>query len=290
MSGARAEQPAFDSRQSEVFVLGSGESILDLTDEQKQYIARGTCVAMNKYLLFWEKVGIWPTHYFLADAHYPAIRVYQETYRIVRSSGNSVHYLLDSKFARKFGEESLGRQSLYANLLSFGHNLLKYRYLYKPWLHPSPVTYFKRPHAYISHPRWAHSIDEPLYFFRGSLTVLINLLTVLGLGRTIKLVGVDLNTDNFFSSEISRRPELFDVHLRGMMKDAEKIHPTEKSLNGSLPGICDKFPEVLEHVERSGFKLVCCNPDSLLVTKGKCDIGDVISGSADSSGRLVGHT
>src|SRR4029453_12249098 len=54
-------------RHSELTILGSGPGLLELSDTEKDYLRQSPTVAMNRYLAFWDLVGIWPTFVYLAD-------------------------------------------------------------------------------------------------------------------------------------------------------------------------------------------------------------------------------
>ena len=51
-----------------VIILGSGESILELTPKDINYInSCKTVIAVNKFGLFYKKSGIIPTHFYFHD-------------------------------------------------------------------------------------------------------------------------------------------------------------------------------------------------------------------------------
>ncbi|MEM1211456.1 MAG: hypothetical protein AAGI68_04075 [Planctomycetota bacterium] len=269
-----------------VYVLGSGESLLGLTAGQKAELARHPRVAMNKYLLFWEKVGVWPSHLFLADAHYPAVRVYQESHRVIASGvaeGRSgVHFLLDRLYARKYGAGRWRGRAGWANLKTFGRGLLSQRFVYRPWYRPEPVTFFAHEIASQSSPGWARSLEEPLYFYRGSLTVLINLLCLLFPGRELCLLGVDLTGPSFFDAELTARPELHDRYVRlEREQPGEGLHATQRVIEG-LPGVMSRLPEVVEHAAGMGVRVTCGSRSSLLVSEGVCEYVSVPEADADA--------
>ncbi|MFM1920864.1 MAG: hypothetical protein RLZZ303_2498 [Candidatus Hydrogenedentota bacterium] len=256
-----------------VYVLGSGASLLRLGPEECARVERGPAVAMNKYLLFWELAGIWPSHYFLADIHYPALRVYEESVAIARTRKPAPHFLLDESYRLRYGGGFAKRMR---NLPFQLRQRWRHGYTYQPSSLPAGATYFKRCHRWAAPQIWGETLDDLMYFHRGSLSVLINLLTVLRLGRHIKLLGVDLGTPgSFYDEAIQSRPYLFDDYMRLQQSGAVKEHVTAATFQG-MPGIQAKWPFIQENVERRGFRLSCCNPDSLLVREGLCPYAPVL--------------
>jgi hypothetical protein len=256
-----------------VYVLGSGASMLALRPEERAYLATQTTVAMNKYLLFWELIGVWPSHFFLADIHYPALRVYEESVGIARAHPEPPHFLLDRTYRRRYGRGPLRR------VMNMPFQLKQYRrhgYWYDPGATPPAATYFKRTHGWESPELWGKTLDDRMYFYRGSLSVLLNLLTVLGLGRRIKLLGVDLGTPgSFYDGRLADKPYLADAYLHMQQSGAITTHMTAATFQG-MPGIQAQWPFIQRSVESAGFELSCCNPDSLIVQQGLCPHAPVI--------------
>ena len=250
-----------------VYVLGSGASLLKLTPQERAYLATQTTVAMNKYLLFWDIVGLWPTHFFLADIHYPALRVYDESVRIARAHPSPPRFLLDSSFRKRYGGGPV-RRALNLPFRFRQHH--RHGYWYDWNAQPPQPTYFKRTHGWESPEVWGRTLDDRMYFYRGSLSVLLNLLTVLSLGRRIRLLGVDLATPgSFYDACLPTKPYLADDYLRMQQSGAVAAHMTAAEYKG-MPGIQSQWPFIQRSVEDCGYDLACCNPDSLLVQQGLC--------------------
>jgi len=253
----------------DVFVLGSGYSLLSLTHEQRAYVQSHTTVAMNKYLLFWEKIGIWPDYYFLADYHWPAVRVYEESIRVVRRAKRPMHFLLEEIYRDQYGlvHSPMGWARM---LRRIAGNIKRHRYVLKPWLTPETATYFRGPRNWEDGKIWADSLYDKMYFRRGSLTVLLNLCAVLRLGTRIKLVGVDLNDPrSFFDEELRKRPELWDRYVKGQHDGMYAKHATVEKVDGMQP-MTSYWPEIMDHLSSRGVELCCCNNNSLLVEENLC--------------------
>ena len=58
------------NQAKDCFIIGSGSSLLNLTVEEKEYLNNHPhTLAMNRYLLFFEKIGVVPKDLFLGDYH-----------------------------------------------------------------------------------------------------------------------------------------------------------------------------------------------------------------------------
>lgn len=283
MPDQRRCNPPTDRNDRCVYVLGTGRSLLDLTDRERAWLRRQTTIAMNKYMLFWDALDIFPTHYFLADLHDPAPRVLAETRAIVRRCGNPMHYLLDTGYEPTVcGDDAVEH---HVNGNSGEHTNSRAH---------EQVTFFHRPHCWApldggAFP-WARSLDEPMFFHRGSLSVLLNLIAVLQLGTRIKILGVDLNTSAyFFDDALRRRTDLHDDWYRATGTNPERSHATAVPHKG-MPGIQASFPFIMEQLDEAGIECTCCNPHSLLVEQGLCPYGPVIDaepGDPRASGTIA---
>ncbi len=247
--------------------------MLRLSEKERAFLDTQTTVGMNKYLLFWDILGVYPTHYFLADIHYPALRVYEESVERVEEAGRPVHFLLDQTYRRRYGGGA------FKWLWNLPFRLDVYRrhgFWYHPEVTPPAATYFKRCHRWKAPEEWGRSLDDLMFFWRGSLSCLINLLTVIGLGRRIKLLGVDLNTaGSFFDDALKTRPYLLDNYMQMQQQAEKRQHFTAMRYQG-MPGIQAKWPFIQENVHAMGCEIHCCNPDSLLVEEGLCPYAPVI--------------
>lgn len=226
-------------RHEELFILGSGASMLDLSPTERTALQSGATVAMNKYLLYWDLIGIWPTYTFLADIHSPASEVLTRKVEIAACSDLAVPQFI-----------------------------LTCEYQDWPLAAWSPI-YFKRPQDFGDHP-WAHSADEPMYFHRGSLTCLLNLITVHRLAPKVTLLGVDLDQgQSFFQGAYDKDVSLHD-HWESMRKSTG-VHPTALP-HENYPPIQERLPWVFERMKEAGVEVFVYNPNSLLSKLGICQV------------------
>lgn len=251
------------------FVLGSGPSILDITDRQREWLSAQPFVfAMNKYLLFWEIAGIQPSHFFLLDSHFPAYAVLQESVEIAQSLDRPPLFCLRDTYRRYVNQHPIMQWMRKPGLLKQTKN----EHGFVPeFLEIDNPLFFKSTDSLHAELKWADNLNQVLYYYRGSLTVLLNLITILNPNQPIYLLGVDMNTaDSFYQDELNQRPMLRD-QFHSVGEKAGK-HPTvvERTLKGGkkMPGILDRWPFIKESCEARGCPIYNTNPNSMLVEEG----------------------
>lgn len=249
-------RPPFDSEQlrerfsgKELFVLGSGPSILDLSNDEREYVANSASISMGRYLIFWEKVGLWPNFHFCADSLGVAASVFQESIDVIRvESDRQPPLFLLERF--------------YADVCPVD----------------LPCVFFDRDDRKGNNLEWAKSWTDPLFFCRGSLTSLLNAVSLLGAFSSVKLLGVDLNRPGyFFQPELQAKREFNNP----WDDEASKLgkHATIANVNGWKGSMLDGWPELMDKLRECGIRLTCCNASSALVQDGLCEFSPVIPAS-----------
>ncbi len=227
-----------------VYVLATGPSLSKITEEEKRVIEGSLSVGMNRYLLFWEKFGIWPNFYFLGDKYVAAPSIFIGACDALLREDRPITLLVD-EFFRAAAPVT------------------------------RPAIFFERWHTDTDDARWATSREDKLFFWRGSLTCLVNLLCVLQVAPKIKLVGVDLNRPgSYFANEEQGRPDLADP--QNLEAARLGVHSTAMTGRRGEAGIEAKWPYIQESARQQGVEIVCCNPDSLLVQAGVCPYEPII--------------
>ena len=261
---------------SECVIIGSGRSLLDLTGAEKDYLNRHPhTLALNKYLLYHDKVGVVPKFMFLADRHYPAHRVIVDSVEIARRLPTRPRFYLNVYYKWFFRFKPRIRSVRWA--LQQRQTIYQER---QDWI-PLFLSYWKLSFFHSEPERndrpffWASRLKEELFFFRGSLTTAINLAHVIFPGKTIKLLGVDLDSEkSFFAEEAARVPKYYDDTNDPVAQKAGQ-HLTAIPLCGFKP-IQSIIPRIMEHLASVGVQLVCSNPTSLLCQEGICPYRPVI--------------
>lgn len=249
------------------YILGSGASLAQLTTAEREFLSKQPFVfAMNKYLMYWDIIGVHPSHYVQADTHWPAYAVVQRAAERLPELNRAPVFCLYGNYFRYFINQP------------WPLKLKNYRWLRRirrqgrgypvRFLTLPEVLYFDHVHWTDGPQQWADSLDEPLYIYRGSLALVLNLATLLNPGGDIYLLGVDMNTpESFYDDEIKNEP-LFQDWTRDVAA-RENVHPTVATIDGK-PGILHQWEFIQQACANRGSTIYNVNPHSLLVEEGWC--------------------
>ena len=251
------------TEQPEVFLLGSGESISGLTDQERAHINGSLCrLALNKFTIFHKVAGIVPTHVFFIDYGKPESRgVIQRLFNVcIADKLRDLTFVLNHQMMGK-PQFSRGKQ-----LRQVLRGVVKRRRIEPVYLAPEGCSFeYIRHTDWLQGGPWATSIEEPLFHFRASLTTALNYASIRFPGATIKLVGVDLNSSRYFFQDHIERLRLKWKDWTTSIAADRGVHFTALEHEGTT--VFDKFDFILESLGRTGNRLANCNPDSLFVQK-----------------------
>ena len=254
------------------YIFGSGPSILELTGSEKEYLNQHDhTLAMNRYLMYWEMVGVVPKVSVLPDTMFPSHVVLVETVRKAKQLRSPVTLYLHERLRAFFGWSP---KDVAWGLRRRLRLWRRFRYWVPLYLHPPPVVFFSQFMDDGTSFRWGQCLGEPLYWYRGSLSTAINLATIIFPGTNVKLIGVDLDSfDPFYRAQQEQHPVL----RRWMVKSEHGVRAQRLNLQTTVvptasgtPGIQAMIPRIREELQRSGHELYCCNPNSLLIKEGLC--------------------
>jgi len=266
----------------DIFLLGSGRSVLVLNDAEREYINGSDCrLAVNKFMAFHASSGLRPSHvFFLDDYDESCRRMLRYIFDVCREDGISgLTFVLPPSARRRVFVDGPWASVADAMLLML-KRLAKF---IKGDRHPTTPGYtaprgcrfeFVTHHRWNEGGAWANSLREPLFHFHGSLTSALNYLSVQYPGRRIKLVGVDLDgPDYFFQSELEKvefewRDWTSSVTASSGMHFSAQVHEGSTML--------DRFDFVVERLRSSGNELYATNPASLLVQRGYVEFKPVL--------------
>jgi hypothetical protein len=267
-----------------VIILGSGESILNLTDEEIKHI--NSCeivIAVNKFTAFYKKAKITPTHVFFHDLFGINILLYiLKTLKKDKIEGITLYtnsftknilYFNKRELFLKFIKDFLlfRLKALIIIIIKFGMNTGIHRFkLFRK------ITYYRVPKSYEIHSlkltnwnseeeSWANTIEGDIYHYRGSLTTVLNIVSIIAPKYEISLVGNDFNGDKYF---YENELDSLGIPWRDFTYDKvkkEKIHFSYHKINGKTMN--DKIPFILKMLKLTGNKLSSNNSKSLLVVK-----------------------
>lgn len=222
-----------------VLVLGSGRSILKLTQTERDLL--NTCkvkIGINKYAAFYELSEIIPTHiYFVDDYDASSVRMLNYIFKLFRKNkikkrtfiisknykglifNNYFMFIISKQFNYfklnvilllvKLARRILKRFSVnhFNNFNFFLNRKIKVNPISRYNLLPNQakVQYINVQDSVSKGNKWAKSITEPLYHFKGSFSTVLNYISILYPNRTILLIGVDFNSsDYFFEKELDK--------------------------------------------------------------------------------------
>ena len=258
------------------YIFGGGPSVLDLTPAEQEYLNRHPyTLAMNRFLLHWEMTRVLPKVALLSDKGAPHLLF--DLIRKAKGAHAPVVLYINGHY-RPYLWGSPG--DLARGLLRRGLSLKAKRGWIPYVLARPPITYLNL--TQLQPPEdpipWATGLDQPLYWYRGTLTVAINLAALLYPGTDIKLIGVDMGFASFFESEV-QHPAIIASYSRDELhrraKETDVSSTVMPEADGS-PGILAALPKVREVLQRDGRELYCCNPQSMLVTEGICPYAPVM--------------
>ena len=216
---------------------------------------------MNRYLVFWDMIGIWPTYYFLADSRGVGRRVFEASINLIRDQrpDASPILLLESDFEAAVPGDL-------------------------------PAVFFRRDDRNGNQHEFAETLNDPMYFHRGSLTSLLNLISVLRIAPLIRLVGVDLNRPGTFF-ESTRNETGGDKYFNPWDEYAKDqgVHATVANMEKAGWGsgtMLDEFHTLVAYLADRGITITSASRDSLLVEEGLCAFEALVATEAerDSAG------
>ena len=182
-------------KTNKIVIFGSSKSILKLTKNEKKILKGIPKVFMNKNLIFWKKINLWPEFYFLLDTPLkskPVRKIFFETLRILNNTNKILPILLLEKFYRFYTP---------TNIQKFYYKYDKSRNL-----------------------RWAKKRNEILFGSHGSISSLLNIISLLKKFKYIILVGVDFNQSGYFFTDKEKNYFRYvDVEIDKLEKK-NKVH------------------------------------------------------------------
>ena len=186
-------------KDNNLIIFGSSRSINDLTKEEKNLLSKSQILFMNKNLIFWKHIGIWPDYYYLADTPMKSnktIKIFLDTIKVIVEDNLPPPIFLVEKFY-EFG---------------FPMNYKKILFKYNK----------------SSNLCWSNNLNEDLFGYHGSITTLLNLIDVMKLSKNIMLVGFDMNDKGYFFENDNS----FYNYADKSFYNNQQFHPNAQDING----------------------------------------------------------
>lgn len=266
-------------KNKEVIVLGSGMSILDLSQDEIDYINQcEVIISVNKFMAFYKQSGIIPTHSYFVDNYETSNRFFLGyIFDICRKDNlKGLTFILNREisYLKRVLIENIVvfKAKRLLQLLKYGKNM-DFSY---PFLIPRKCKFeFIEHQDWLAGDCWATDLNEPLFHFRGSLTTVLNYISIKFPYYTIKLVGNDFNSPRYFFQESLDKLAFEWKDWTTPIVSKNKKHFSAVEYNGTT--IFDKFDFIVENLNRTGNSLYSCNRNSLLVEKGAVEYRPVQS-------------
>lgn len=267
-----------DLKNNAIIVLGCGESILSLTPKEIEYI--NNCryvIAMNKYMAFYDKTNILPNCIYFHDELENSFLIY----RYILSKCASLKVPNLTIFTSKRFKYLSAKYFVYVYLLYLKlRSFLKWYVLnkrkwsadklylhlpYKRLIIPSACKIVSlKLETYDAASNWAKSINDEMFNYKGSLSSILNLCSVISPNTPIYLVGNDFNGSRyFFQDELDSLGIPWKDYTYDLVSSYKKHMSFIPSSDGKT--IASVFPLINKNLLKTNNKLYCINPDSLLV-------------------------
>lgn len=270
-------------KNKKVIILGSGESILNLSEDEINYI--NNCeyvIAVNKFAAFYKKAKIIPTHIYFHDLF--GINILFYILKILKRDNFESITIFTNPYVKNLTYSNMltliykvAIDLFYFRFLSFIKILLKLGvncgiHKFKLFRHFNfisvPKTYniiqLKLSNWNSEKDSWGKSLEDRLYHYRGSLTTVFNIVSIIAPNQEICLVGNDFNGDKYFyEDELDKLGIPWKDFTYEKVKKY-KIHFSFQKLNGT--SMNDKIPYILSKLKETNNYVSCNNKSSLLVT------------------------
>ncbi len=262
----------------DVIVLGSGLSISRLNKQELDYINRcKVVIALNKFMAFYKEAKIMPTHIYFVDRHENSLNFLKYIFQVCKDDNlENLTFILHKDLKYRIYSNTF---KLFANFLFYFAYNLKLLFLrsekknFKQLFRTEFYFKIKPVHNYqfitvskwLEGGAWSNSLSEKLFHYRGSLTTVLNYVSICFPKRKVLLVGNDFNgSEYFFQNELDALDVEWQDFTTNIVKESG-VHFSFLDFKGKK--VTDSFPFILNKLEQSENELICVNKDSLLVTE-----------------------
>ncbi|MBN1364463.1 MAG: hypothetical protein JW976_06635 [Syntrophaceae bacterium] len=278
-----------------VIVLGSGMSILKLTDEETAHINRcKVVIAVNKFMAFYKLTGILPTHIYYHDGSGANIEMFRFILNTCIKDKLENLTIITNPFFKMIKRNNaissiirivitdilMFRLKVIIKILigrpidSVQKNVLFRKY--KRLNYPQKCNIIGiKTHHWMKGGDWSNSLKKKLYHYRGSITTVLNYVSICYPNIDIFLIGNDYNGSKYFYEE---QLEALNINWKDHTFDqtkAQNRHFSFQIIDGTK--MTDKFPEIMKHLLKSNNSLYCNNDKSLIVTEANVEYRKLIS-------------
>lgn len=212
----------------EVFILGTGESLLELTEEEKKHINNSNSIAVNSFLIFHSLIGIIPKSWIYIDLDNKTKTILKHTCEFADKL--NIDWYLGQEHLEILDNLGLKPKSKITkiNVKNYGAN------------------------------RWSKSLTDN-FFWSSVIGYTINLICVLFPNTIIKILGMDGIGQYFYTKELHNyNQDIIKFHSKQYLNPNVDYHNSVSWVHGVIPYIKNK---VKEH----GCEIYVSNKDSIFV-------------------------
>lgn len=294
-----------DGRE-DVYLLGCGQSVLDLTTEEVECINRAPVrLALNKFVAFHKVAGIVPTHVWFTEDHNDTYRILQYIFDVCeRDDLENLTFVMGRHTGQVFSwrarywAERVRRSAYYRILRRLSPRRFPAIPHWNMLMAPAAgrlgwqFERVDRTNEVFGPMVWATSIEQPLFHHRTAFTAGLNYLSVKWPKATIRLVGTDFNGYGyFFDEEAQRRGIQWHDFTSSLQAERQAHFATIPDAIQERPGtVFDVFPFMRKSIENQGGSIACNNPASATIQHGLADYAPIPTASRVVSANSVSST
>ena len=215
---------------NEIFILGTGESLLKLTQEEKNYINNSNSIAVNSFLMFYNLIDIIPKSWVYIDVDNKTKTILKHTYEF--SDNLNVNWYLGQEHVEILNNMNIKPNSKITEINVKNYNALK----------------------------WSKTLTDE-FFWASVIGYAINLVCILYPNSTIKILGMDGIGDYFYTKDLDKySKEIARFHSKMYLNPLpnENFHNVVKWMNSIIP-------KVKNNVKEHNCSVYVCDPDSIFV-------------------------
>ncbi|CAK6687624.1 hypothetical protein OGCDGJMD_00259 [Cyanobium usitatum str. Tous] len=263
------------TERKKVAILGSGISALNLTLDQLFAIDKcNAIIAFNKSMAFANIAGVVPTDFVFLDGFSATAKAFLQ----IGLDFCIRHQLSLNNIVMSNGLRGRVTTSQEAHLMSIGATQrlrqgcsalysVNMEKCLASWTYLAPkstaITYCDHTPFQQPSNRWASSYDQPLYHYRGSLTHVLNFITIQYPDSDIYLAGVDFNTPHYFFQEELAEYADFNSDWTTQLVTDTGLHFSAQHWEGTT--MFDDSEYINHQLSLYGCRLFSLNEKSLMV-------------------------
>jgi hypothetical protein len=213
---------------NDVFIIGTGNSLLNLTEQEVEHINSCENIVVNSHLIFYDLLKIKPKNWVYVDNDYKTDTILNNTYKNADYLG--VNWFLGDKHIERLNELGI-----------------------KP---NSQITKFNSKYYNSG---WADSLEERP-FWCSILGTAVNLSTILFPYSNIKIIGMDgVGGQHFYTDNV--------VNYSSDIKKYHTVSVSNYQYHNSVTWFKWGIPIMIKEVEKRGSKIFHCNQDSIFINE-----------------------